>query len=55
MNPTEEALPAGYTVEEVFDKLDKKFVEFYGEYGRKLVNEKRTKWNKEGPWTFDLF
>jgi hypothetical protein len=47
--------PAGYTVNELFDELDKEFVSFYGEYGRRMVNARRTEWNKQGPWTFSLF
>jgi hypothetical protein len=47
--------PVGYyTPVELFDKLDSKFVEFYGKYGRKLVNEDREEWNQQGPWHFDL-
>jgi hypothetical protein len=51
------AHPAGhtYTVEEAFDKIDAKFIAFYGEYGRQLVNQRRTEWNQEGPWNFELF
>ncbi len=37
-----------YSVEEMFDKIDKKFINFYGEYGRKIVNARREEWNKEG-------
>ena len=37
-----------YSVEDAFDKIDKKFVNFYGEYGRKIVNARREEWNKEG-------
>jgi len=33
-----------YTVEEVFDRIDNKFVDFYGEYGRKIVNARRSEW-----------
>jgi hypothetical protein len=47
-------MPAGYTVEEVFDKLDKGLIEFYGEDVRKMVNERRTQWNNESFWKFDL-
>ena len=35
-----------YFVEEVFDRIDNKFIDFYGEYGRKIVNERRDEWNK---------
>jgi plasmid stabilization system protein ParE len=36
-----------YSVEEAFDRIDKKFIDFYGEYGRKIVNARRTEWNKD--------
>jgi hypothetical protein len=36
-----------YTVEEVFDRIDSKFIDFYGEYGRKIVNERRSEWNQD--------
>ena len=36
-----------YTLEEVFDRIDNKFIDFYGEYGRKIVNERRMEWNQE--------
>ena len=41
-----------YTVEESFDKIDKPFIDFYGEYGRKIVNTRREEWNKTGKWNF---
>jgi hypothetical protein len=37
-----------YAVEDVFDKIDKQFVDFYGEYGQKMVNARREEWRKEG-------
>ena len=37
-----------YSVEEVFDRIDNKFIDFYGEYGQKIVNARRTEWNQEG-------
>ena len=43
-----------YTPEEVFDILDKEFIDFYGEYGRILVNNRRTEWNKDGFMTAAL-
>ena len=43
-----------YTPEEVFDILDKEFIDFYGEYGRILVNNRRTEWNKDGFMTFEM-
>ena len=46
--------PIGKTVVEVMDRLDRKFVDFYGEYGRKVVNEDRERWNRTYPWRFDL-
>ena len=48
--------PIGYcTPVELFDKLDRKLVEFYGEYGRRMVNEEREEWNRTGPWHFEMF
>jgi hypothetical protein len=44
-----------YTVEEAFDKIDRKFIDFYGEYGRRMVNARREEWNKEKMWNFNLF
>ena len=37
-----------YAVEDVFDKIDRQFVDFYGEYGQKMVNARRAEWRKEG-------
>ena len=37
-----------YSVEEIFDRIDNKFINFYGEYGRKIVNTRRTEWNQDG-------
>ena len=49
-------VPIGcFTLEEIFDELDEEFIEFYGEYGRKLVNESRMEWNKNEMWNFKLF
>jgi hypothetical protein len=36
-----------YSVEEVLDRIDNKFIDFYGEYGRKIVNARREEWNKD--------
>jgi len=36
-----------YSVEEVFDCIDNKFIDFYGEYGRKIVNTRRSEWNQD--------
>jgi len=36
-----------YSVEEIFDRIDNKFIDFYGEYGRKIVNTRRTEWNQD--------
>jgi hypothetical protein len=47
--------PAGYSIVEIFDELDHEFVEFYGEYGRRMVNTRREAWNRQGPWRFELF
>ena len=44
-----------YSVQEVFDELDQGFIEFYGEYGRQLVNKRRERWNDDGLWEFKLF
>jgi len=43
-----------YSVEEVFDRIDDKFVNFYGEYGRKIVNARRTEWNQDGMANFKM-
>jgi hypothetical protein len=52
----ENGIPAGScTVTELFDELDREFVEFYGEYGRRVANERRDEWNKRGPWEFERF
>ena len=37
-----------YSVEEVFDRIDNKFIDFYGEYGRKIVNNRRSEWKQDG-------
>ena len=51
----ENGRPVGcYTPEEVFDELDRKFVEFYGEEGRRMVNARRERWNRKGTRHFDL-
>ena len=34
--------------EELCDLVDNKFINFYGEYGRKIVNERRSDFNKDG-------
>ena len=44
-----------YSVEEVFDRIDKKFINFYGEYGRKIVNTRRTEWNQDDEVNFKIF
>ena len=36
-----------HSVEEIFDRIDNKFIDFYGEYGRKIVNTRRTEWNQD--------
>ena len=43
----------GYSIQEVFDELDKEMITYYGEYGRELVNEEREEWNLKYPWHFD--
>ena len=51
----ENGKPVGcYTVVEVFDDLDGKFVELFGEEGRRMVNEDREEWNRTGPWHFEM-
>ena len=42
------------TVVELFDEIDRKVVEFYGEKGRKMVNARRKRWNKKGTWHFEM-
>jgi hypothetical protein len=37
-----------HSIEDVFDHIDGKFIKFYGEYGRKIVNERRTEFNQDG-------
>ena len=36
-----------YSVNEVFDRIDNKFINFYGEYGRNIVNARREEWNQD--------
>jgi len=43
-----------YSVEEVFNRIDNKFVNFYGEYGRRIVNTRRTEWNQDGMEIFKM-
>jgi hypothetical protein len=43
-----------YSVEEVFDRIDNKFIDFYGEYGRKIVNTRRKEWNQDGTENFKM-
>jgi hypothetical protein len=45
----------GCTVVELFDELDQKFVDFYGEEGRRMVNARREEWNQDGLWHFEMF
>ena len=44
-----------YTPVEVLDRLDRKFVETFGEEGRRMVNAHREEWNRTGPWHFEMF
>jgi hypothetical protein len=37
-----------HSIEEVFDHIDNKFIKFYGDYGRKIVNDRRTEFNQNG-------
>jgi len=43
-----------YTMEEVCDRIDNKFINFYGEYGRKIVNVRRTEWNQDDMQNFKM-
>jgi len=43
-----------YSVEEAFERIDNKFIDFYGEYGRKIVNTRRTEWNQDGIVNFKM-
>ncbi|MDR2564124.1 MAG: hypothetical protein LBC98_09345 [Prevotellaceae bacterium] len=48
--------PIGYcTPEELFDELDRKFVATFGEEGRRMANARRERWNRTGPWHFEMF
>jgi hypothetical protein len=40
--------PVGSTVEEWFDKLDRKLTDHFGEEYRELANERRSRWNQKG-------
>ena len=44
--------PVGISVEEWFDKLDKKLIAHFGEDFRDLANQRRLRWNKQGMWNF---
>ena len=35
-----------YSVEEVLEYIDNKFIDFYGEYGSKIVNDRRSEWKQ---------
>jgi hypothetical protein len=48
----EKGLPVGYTTEEVFDSLDKRLIDHFGEEYRKLANERRSQWNEKSSWNF---
>jgi len=43
-----------YSVEEAFDHIDNKFIDFYGEYGRQIVNARRTEWNQDDESNFKM-
>jgi len=43
-----------YSVEEIFDQIDNKFINFYGEYGRKIVNTRRKEWNQNDMENFKM-
>jgi hypothetical protein len=51
-----EGRPVGcYTVEQVFDELDRELIAHYGERGRRLANQERMEWNTRYPgWHFDM-
>jgi hypothetical protein len=50
----ENGRPVGKSIVEILDVLDREFVEFYGEEGRRMINTRREEWNIRGPWHFDL-
>jgi hypothetical protein len=51
----ENGFPIGsYSVEEVFDRIDKKFIAHYGEWGRRFINEERKERNRLYHWKFDM-
>ncbi|MDR0864618.1 MAG: hypothetical protein LBO74_06765 [Candidatus Symbiothrix sp.] len=50
----EKGYPVGITVEEWFDKLDRKLINHYGEEYRKLANTRRASWNKKSLGHFDF-
>jgi len=41
-----------YTVEEIFDDLDKKLIVHFGDEYRNLANARRTRRNATGLWNF---
>jgi hypothetical protein len=43
-----------HSVEEIFDLIDNKFINFYGEYGRKIVNDRRIEWNENDSANFKI-
>jgi hypothetical protein len=48
--------PIGYyTPEEVLNNLDRQFVATFGEEGRRMANARRERWNRTGPWHFEMF
>lgn len=50
----ENGIPAGCTVEQWFDELDKQLIEHFGDEFRVMANERRTRWNQHGR-KFDMF
>ncbi|MDR2041008.1 MAG: hypothetical protein LBP98_01665 [Tannerella sp.] len=50
----EHGIPLGYTVMEWFDALDQKLIANGGEEYREQANQRRSEWNKEGQWKFDM-
>jgi hypothetical protein len=51
-----EGNPVGcYTVEEVFDEIDRQAIEQFGETHREAVNARRKRWNEDGIWHFEMF
>jgi hypothetical protein len=50
----EHGIPQGDTVMEWFDELDQKLITHFGEEYREPTNKRRSRWNKDGQWKFDI-